>query len=100
MIRMVSPSSASVTVSPKSATSAIGQVPADADATARGSPAVAAAKAFASEVPVGAGSELFALCGTSATDEPWDLHRHWRNSRTHSAHDPPLDRQLAALLWY
>ena len=66
----------------------VGLVPADAHAAARGSLAVAGAKAFASEVAVQAGSELFALCGTSATDERWDLHRHWRNARTHSVHDP------------
>jgi SfnB family sulfur acquisition oxidoreductase len=66
----------------------IGLVPADADAAARGSLAVARAKAFGSEVAVDAGSELFALCGTSATDERFDLHRHWRNARTHSVHDP------------
>ncbi|MEH1163970.1 SfnB family sulfur acquisition oxidoreductase [Micromonospora sp. CPCC 205539] len=66
----------------------VGLVPADAEAATTGSLAVAAAKAFASEVAVEAGSELFALCGTSATDERWDLHRHWRNARTHSVHDP------------
>ena len=66
----------------------VGLVPADAEAAARGSLAVAAAKAFASEVAVETASELFALCGTSATDERWDLHRHWRNARTHSVHDP------------
>jgi SfnB family sulfur acquisition oxidoreductase len=66
----------------------VGLVPADATAAARGSLAVAGAKAFASEIAVHAGSELFALCGTSATDERWDLHRHWRNARTHSVHDP------------
>ena len=66
----------------------IGLVPADADAAARGSLAVAAAKAFASEVAVEAGSELFALCGTSSTAGKYDLDRHWRNARTHSVHDP------------
>ena len=40
----------------------IGLVPADAEAAARGSLAVAAAKAFASEVAVEAASELFARC--------------------------------------
>ncbi|WP_329100798.1 acyl-CoA dehydrogenase family protein [Micromonospora sp. NBC_01699] len=66
----------------------VGLVPVDAAAATTGSLAVAGAKAFASEVAVEAGSELFALCGTSATDERWDLHRHWRNARTHSVHDP------------
>ncbi|HMJ34445.1 MAG TPA: SfnB family sulfur acquisition oxidoreductase [Baekduia sp.] len=67
---------------------AIGLVPADDEAAARGSLAVAAAKAFGSEVAVDAGSELFALCGTSAADARHDLDRHWRNARTHSVHDP------------
>ncbi|MEV6850477.1 acyl-CoA dehydrogenase family protein [Actinoplanes sp. NPDC051411] len=66
----------------------IGLVPADADAAARGSLAVAAAKAFASEVAVEAGSELFALCGTSSAASKYDFDRHWRNARTHSVHDP------------
>jgi SfnB family sulfur acquisition oxidoreductase len=67
---------------------AIGLVPAGAQAAARGSLAVAAAKAFASEVAVEAASELFALCGTSSTAAKYDLDRHWRNARTHSVHDP------------
>jgi alkylation response protein AidB-like acyl-CoA dehydrogenase len=66
----------------------VGIVPADAGAAARGSLAVAAAKAFGSEVAVEAGSELFALCGTSSTAATYDLDRHWRNARTHSVHDP------------
>jgi SfnB family sulfur acquisition oxidoreductase len=68
--------------------SEVGLVPVDADAAARGSLAVAAAKAFASEVAVEAGSELFALCGTSSAASKYDLDRHWRNARTHSVHDP------------
>jgi SfnB family sulfur acquisition oxidoreductase len=67
---------------------AIGLVPADADAAARGSLAVAAAKAFGSEVAVDVASELFQMCGTSSTASKYDLDRHWRNARTHSVHDP------------
>ncbi|MEV6305536.1 acyl-CoA dehydrogenase family protein [Actinoplanes sp. NPDC051861] len=66
----------------------VGLVPADADAAARGSLAVAAAKAFGSEIAVEAGSELFTLCGTSSAASKYDLDRHWRNARTHSVHDP------------
>lgn len=66
----------------------IGLQPADADAAARGSLAVAGAKAFASEVAVEISSELFQLCGTSSTASKYDLDRHWRNARTHSVHDP------------
>jgi SfnB family sulfur acquisition oxidoreductase len=62
--------------------------PADAPAAARGSVAVAQAKAFGSEVAVEVASDLFALSGASGTDERHDLSRHWRNARTHASHDP------------
>ncbi len=62
--------------------------PADAGAAARGSIAVAQAKAFGSEVAVEVASDLFALTGASAADERYDLSRHWRNARTHASHDP------------
>jgi alkylation response protein AidB-like acyl-CoA dehydrogenase len=67
---------------------AIGLVPSDAEAAARGSLAVAGAKAFGSEVALMVASDLFQLCGTSATAAKYDLDRHWRNARTHSVHDP------------
>ncbi len=66
----------------------IGRHPEDERAAARGSIAVAQAKAFASEVAVEVSSDLFALAGASATDESHDLSRHWRNARTHASHDP------------
>jgi SfnB family sulfur acquisition oxidoreductase len=66
----------------------VGRVPADARAAARGSIAVAQAKAFASEVAVSVASDLFSLSGASAADEKYDLSRHWRNARTHASHDP------------
>ena len=66
----------------------VGRVPADAAAAARGSLAVAQAKAFASEVAVEVASDLFSLSGASAADERYDLCRHWRNARTHASHDP------------
>jgi SfnB family sulfur acquisition oxidoreductase len=62
--------------------------PLDADAAARGSVAVAQAKAFGSAVAVEVASDLFALAGASAADERHDLSRHWRNARTHASHDP------------
>src|SRR6201996_1418709 len=62
--------------------------PRDAAAAARGSIAVARAKAFGSEVAGEVGNELFALSGASAADEKYDLSRHWRNARTHASHDP------------
>jgi SfnB family sulfur acquisition oxidoreductase len=62
--------------------------PLDSAQAARGSIAVAAAKAFASEVAVEVASDLFALSGASAADQRYDLSRHWRNARTHASHDP------------
>jgi SfnB family sulfur acquisition oxidoreductase len=62
--------------------------PQDAKAAARGSIAVAEAKAFASDTAVEVASDLFALAGASAADERHDLSRHWRNARTHASHDP------------
>jgi SfnB family sulfur acquisition oxidoreductase len=67
---------------------AVGRVPRDAEAAARGSIAVAEAKAFASDVATSVASDLFALAGASAADERHDLSRHWRNARTHASHDP------------
>ena len=66
----------------------VGRVPRDAEAAARGSIAVAEAKAFASDVAVEVASDLFALAGASAADERHGLSRHWRNARTHASHDP------------
>jgi len=66
----------------------LGLVPADERAAGEGSLVVAEIKAFASEVAVDAGSELFAVGGASSTDRRLDLDRHWRNARTHSVHDP------------
>jgi SfnB family sulfur acquisition oxidoreductase len=66
----------------------VGLVPADAEAAARGSLAVARAKAFGSEVAVRVASDMFSLTGASAADARHDLDRHWRNARTHASHDP------------
>lgn len=66
----------------------VGRRPANAEAAARGSIAIAQAKAFASEVAVHVASDLFSMSGASAADEKHDLSRHWRNARTHSSHDP------------
>jgi alkylation response protein AidB-like acyl-CoA dehydrogenase len=51
---------------------------------------VAAAKAAASAIAIQISNDLFALAGTSAADEQWNLHRHWRNARTHTLHDPEV----------
>ena len=64
------------------------RTPRDADAAARGSLAIAQAKAFGSEVAAEVASDMFSLSGASAADEKYGLSRHWRNSRTHASHDP------------
>jgi SfnB family sulfur acquisition oxidoreductase len=64
--------------------------PLDQDRAVRLAMLVAAAKAAASAVAVQVSNDLFALAGTSATDEKWNLHRHWRNARTHTLHDPEV----------
>jgi len=66
----------------------VGRQPADAAAAARGSIAVAQAKAFGSHTASAVASDLFALTGASAADERHDLSRHWRHARTHASHDP------------
>jgi SfnB family sulfur acquisition oxidoreductase len=55
---------------------------------ARASIAVAAAKAFAERVSVETTSALFELAGTRSSANDLNLHRHWRNARTHTLHDP------------
>ncbi|MEU6794108.1 SfnB family sulfur acquisition oxidoreductase [Nonomuraea wenchangensis] len=59
------------------------------DATAAAaSIAVAAAKAFADPVAVELGNAIFELGGTRSSLDGLNLHRHWRNARTHTLHDP------------
>jgi alkylation response protein AidB-like acyl-CoA dehydrogenase len=64
------------------------RTPRNAAAAARGSLAIAQAKAFGSEVAAEVASDMFSLSGASAADEKYDLSRHWRNARTHASHDP------------
>lgn len=72
----------------------------DADAAAFAAVLVGEAKAFAEEVSVEIASELFALLGTSATDESLNLDRHWRNARVHTVHDANQWRYHAAGNWF
>ena len=53
----------------------------------KGPTKVALPKAYAELVSIELSSELFALLGSSATDESLNLNRHWRNARTHTVHD-------------
>ncbi|MFY0407624.1 SfnB family sulfur acquisition oxidoreductase [Solicola sp. PLA-1-18] len=65
---------------------------ADADLTAEtagaASLAVAAARAATAKASVDAASRLFEVSGTRSALDSLNLHRHWRNARTHTLHDP------------
>ena len=50
--------------------------------------AVAAVRAHSAEVAVDVASRLFEVCGTRSALDSLNLHRHWRNARTHTLHDP------------
>lgn len=59
------------------------------DTTAAGaSVAVATVKAFAEPAALAAANAVFELSGTRAAADGLNLHRHWRNARTHTLHDP------------
>lgn len=55
---------------------------------AEASIAVAEVKAYGTEVALQASSKLIELGGARSTLEGYGLDRYWRNSRTHSLHDP------------
>jgi len=59
-----------------------------AQAAAEISMAVAAAKAFTAEQSVKLCSDVFEFMGAGGTSRSLGLDRHWRNTRTHSLHDP------------
>ncbi|MGW2330431.1 SfnB family sulfur acquisition oxidoreductase [Streptomyces sp. NPDC001700] len=59
------------------------------DTAAEASIAVATAKVSAATAAVEAGSALFEVSGTRAALDSLNLHRHWRDARTHTLHDPP-----------
>jgi SfnB family sulfur acquisition oxidoreductase len=46
--------------------------------------AVAAARASSTQVSVDVSSRLFEVCGTRSALDSLNLHRHWRNARTHT----------------
>ncbi|MEE2038011.1 SfnB family sulfur acquisition oxidoreductase [Nocardiopsis sp. CT-R113] len=58
------------------------------DATAEASIAVAAAKVVGGRAAVEISSALFEVAGTRAAADSENLHRHWRDTRTHTVHDP------------
>ncbi len=57
-------------------------------ASAEASAAVAAARAVADRAALRVSSEMFELVGSRAAADDLNLHRHWRNARTHTLHDP------------
>ncbi|MER5993749.1 SfnB family sulfur acquisition oxidoreductase [Streptomyces viridosporus] len=58
------------------------------DSAAGASVAVATAKAHAADTAVEVTSALFEVAGTRSALNPLNLHRHWRDARTHTLHDP------------
>lgn len=58
------------------------------DSAAEASIAVATAKVTAAEAAVEIGSALFEVAGTRSALDSLGLHRHWRDARTHTLHDP------------
>ncbi|MEV5955952.1 SfnB family sulfur acquisition oxidoreductase [Streptomyces sp. NPDC051987] len=55
---------------------------------AEASVAVAAAKVQAAETAVTVAGALFEVSGTRSALNSLNLHRHWRDARTHTLHDP------------
>ncbi|MCX4852983.1 SfnB family sulfur acquisition oxidoreductase [Streptomyces canus] len=58
------------------------------DSAAEASIAVAAAKVSAAQAAVEVASALFEVAGTRSALNSLNLHRHWRDARTHTLHDP------------
>ncbi|MFJ9554601.1 SfnB family sulfur acquisition oxidoreductase [Nocardiopsis sp. NPDC101807] len=65
-----------------------GGSPGAEDAAAEASVAVAAAKVAGGRAAVEVSSALFEVAGTRAAADAENLHRHWRDARTHTVHDP------------
>ncbi|MER7489998.1 SfnB family sulfur acquisition oxidoreductase [Streptomyces sp. NPDC126497] len=58
------------------------------DSAAEASIAVAVAKAHAADTAVEVTSALFEVAGTRSALDSLNLHRYWRDARTHTLHDP------------
>ncbi|MEU1273917.1 SfnB family sulfur acquisition oxidoreductase [Streptomyces sp. NPDC005799] len=58
------------------------------DSAAEASIAVAAARVQAASAAVDVASALFEVAGTRSALNSLNLHRHWRDARTHTLHDP------------
>ena len=59
-----------------------------AETAGEASLAVAAARAATTAASVEVTSRLFEVAGTRSALDSLNLHRHWRNARTHTLHDP------------
>jgi SfnB family sulfur acquisition oxidoreductase len=59
-----------------------------AESAGEASLAVAAARAATSKAAVDVTTRLFEVAGTRSALDSLNLHRHWRNARTHTLHDP------------
>ncbi|MGW4243813.1 acyl-CoA dehydrogenase family protein, partial [Nocardia sp. NPDC004722] len=62
--------------------------PARPESAAAASIAVATAKAAADRAAIEVTNALFEVSGTRSASDSLNLHRHWRNARTHTLHDP------------
>lgn len=60
----------------------------DEDSAAAASIAVATAKVAADRAAIEVTNALFEVAGTRSALNSLNLHRHWRNARTHTLHDP------------
>jgi SfnB family sulfur acquisition oxidoreductase len=60
----------------------------DEDSAAAASIAVATAKVGADRAAIEVTNALFEVAGTRSALNSLNLHRHWRNARTHTLHDP------------
>ncbi|WP_046731075.1 SfnB family sulfur acquisition oxidoreductase [Streptomyces humi] len=58
------------------------------ETAAEASVAVAAAKVTAADTAVEVAGALFEVSGTRSALNSLNLHRHWRDARTHTLHDP------------
>jgi SfnB family sulfur acquisition oxidoreductase len=60
----------------------------DDQTAASASVAVATAQAYADRAAIEVTNALFEVSGTRSALDALNLHRHWRNARTHTLHDP------------
>ncbi|RNM11682.1 SfnB family sulfur acquisition oxidoreductase [Nocardioides pocheonensis] len=69
---------------------AVDRANADLTATsaADASLAVAAARSASAQASLEVGNRIFEVAGTRSALDRLNLHRHWRNARTHTLHDP------------